>query len=69
MKVRFCPGYSVARSCDGQCASCGHVIVEDLPPELCPPRLRGQLLSVQGRVDVESLTITVDSERKGGHAG
>lgn len=69
MKARFCPGYSVARSCDGRCASCRHVIVEDLPPESCPPGLRGRPLPVQGRVDVEALTITVDNERKGGHAG
>jgi hypothetical protein len=27
MKARFCPGYDVARTCDGRCATCKHVIL------------------------------------------
>jgi len=32
MKARFCPGYHVARTCDGRCATCKHVILLELPP-------------------------------------
>ena len=39
-KMRFCPGYHVARTCDGRCATCKHVIVRDLPP-------RGHLVMIQ----------------------
>jgi hypothetical protein len=67
MKARFCPGYRVARTCGGRCATCKHVIVRDLPPGLCPPRCRGRL-PVTGWGVVEELTVTVDDERTGSHA-
>ena len=47
-KMRFCPGYHVARTCDGRCATCKHVVVRDLPPGLHSPRRRGQRLPVLG---------------------
>ena len=31
-KMRFCPGYHVARTCGARYATCKHVIVRDLPP-------------------------------------
>jgi hypothetical protein len=60
--ARFCPGYDVARTCDGRCGTCKHVIVWDLPPGSCPPRRRGQRLPVLGRIVVEELKIT-DTKR------
>jgi len=72
MKVRFCPGYHVARTLDGypgivewiisgcrhSCAACKHVIIRDLPPGSCPPRRRGQRLPVEGQIVVEELKVT-----------
>jgi hypothetical protein len=43
-KMRFCPGYDVARTCDGRCATCKHVIVRDLPPP-------GHLVMIQALCD------------------
>ncbi|MCG3128275.1 MAG: hypothetical protein CHACPFDD_03153 [Phycisphaerae bacterium] len=30
MKMRFCPGYHIARTCDGNCDVCPHTIVRDI---------------------------------------
>jgi len=73
-KMRFCPGYDVARTCNGRCATCKHVIVRDSPPPghlvmiqaLCdcldfpyPQRRRcGQRLPVMGWGVLEELKVT-----------
>ena len=69
MKVRFCPGYSVARSCDRRCATCKHVVIRNLPSGLAPSVRRGQLLPVIGRGAVEELKVIVENERTDIHAG
>jgi hypothetical protein len=68
LKARFCPGYSVARSCDRRCALCKHVIVEDLPRWLVPPTLPGQCLPVRGRGTLEDVRVIVEEERTTRHA-
>jgi hypothetical protein len=78
-KTRFCPGYHVARTCDGRCAACKHVILRDLPPPghlvmlqvLCEcldfpypqRRRRGQRLPVAGRGVLELKMIRPRKDR------
>ena len=78
-KMRFCPGYHVARTCGARYATCKHVIIRDLPPSghlvmmqaLCDcldfpypsPGRRGQRLPVAGRGMLELKRIRPQKDR------